>query len=142
MPRFARAASQADRASSCLTVLSRCCFTTNAHVGPAARPAAPPSIEDANELSWTPPDRARDWGRNLDRARDHAAAGDLDTDRAADDARVRRVADLSRSAAAAPESAYRFDRGRVLGLRWRVSGSGAETQDASSRGRRGDYRPG
>src|SRR5882672_10641461 len=109
MPRFVRAGSRAIRATSCSTVLSRCCFTTNAHVGPTARLAAPPSIEDANELSWTPPGRARDWGRNLDRARDCAAAGDLDADRAAVDTRAWRVAGLSGSAPAATGPAYCFD---------------------------------
>ena len=60
----------------------------------------PTSIEDANELSWAPAGRARSGRRDLDRARDRAAAGRLDEDRTLDDERGRRAARLSRSAAA------------------------------------------
>src|SRR5258708_38917370 len=66
----------------------------------------------------------------------------MDEDRAVEDTRGRRLAGVSRSAAAAGGSAYRADRWRHLGLCRRVSGAGAETPDASSCGRRGNHRPG
>ena len=50
---------------------------------PAVRPSVPLLIEELNELSWAPAGRIRGGTRNLDRARNLAAAGRLGEDCAA-----------------------------------------------------------